>query len=168
MSKPLVDLTGQVFGRLTVVHYRAFTRQWLCRCECGGEKYVRGWHLIQGKTTSCGCLRKHRTRKSNRKVRTKCPCCGQALAQPIELADPAMVHLPTQQQALFNLVKSNPQGLTGMQIRERIFHTNRNGEPYCDRIVGVTVYHLNKKIAAWGLKLSAISGPGSIYRLVVL
>ena len=168
MTKPLIDLTGRKFGKLTPRFYRQSTRQWLCACDCGGEKYIRGHHLIQGKTTSCGCLRKHRTRKSKRKVRTKCPCCGQPLAQPIELADPTMVHLPTQQQALFNLVKSTPQGLTGMQIRERLFHTNRNGEPYCDRIVGVTVYHLNKKIAAWGLKLSAMSGPGSIYRLVAL
>ena len=168
MSKPLVDLTGQVFGRLTVVHYRQLTRKWLCRCECGGETYVRGHHLTQGRTQSCGCLQKRRTRKSKRKVRTKCPCCGQPLAHPIELADPAMVHLPTQQQALFNLVKSNPQGLTGMQIRERLFHTNRNGDPYCDRIVGVTAHMLNKRIAAWGLKVSATWGAGSVYRLVQL
>lgn len=53
------DLTGRVFGRLTVVH-RAGNRGgracWLCRCSCGGEKIVSARDLKAGKVRSCGCL----------------------------------------------------------------------------------------------------------------
>jgi hypothetical protein len=103
-----------------------------------------------------------------RKVQTKCPCCGQPLAKPIAIADPAIPYLHTQRQALFNLLKANPQGLTAEQIRARIFHTKRNGEPYCEKVVSVTLHHLNKKIAPWGLKVAATGGWGSVYRLVQL
>ena len=105
---------------------------------------------------------------TKRKVRTKCPCCGQQLAQPITLADPNMVHLHGQQQALFNLMKSCPTGLTSSQIRDRIFHTNEQGEPYCRQIVQAHTFHLNKRIAAWGLKVVSTGGRGSVYRLVQL
>jgi len=54
------DLTGMKFGRLFVVGPRK--RQgphlsWLCRCDCGGEKWVLGYDLWQRKTKSCGCIR---------------------------------------------------------------------------------------------------------------
>lgn len=54
------DLTGQQFGKWTVVGFHSITvkkRQamWLCRCECGTEKPVLGRNLITG--TSRGCLR---------------------------------------------------------------------------------------------------------------
>lgn len=62
-----IDLTGQTFGRLTVIapngrrdsspHYR-------CRCECGGEANVRAASLRSGRTKSCGCLRDE-ARKAN-------------------------------------------------------------------------------------------------------
>lgn len=57
----LIDLTGQRFGRLTVVS-RAENdargqARWYCNCECGAENIiVRGRHLISGHTQSCGCL----------------------------------------------------------------------------------------------------------------
>lgn len=54
------DLTGQAFGRLTVVHRvendRNHKARWLCKCACGNEKVVIGSNLLAGKTTSCGCL----------------------------------------------------------------------------------------------------------------
>ena len=53
------DLTGQKFGRLTVL-YRAESRKgctyWHCRCECGVEKDVPAGALKKGSTRSCGCL----------------------------------------------------------------------------------------------------------------
>jgi hypothetical protein len=58
MGRPLIDLTGQVFGRLTV-QYRADREsppRWLCLCECGATTTVRGGNLTNGKTRSCGCL----------------------------------------------------------------------------------------------------------------
>lgn len=56
-----IDLTGQPFGRYTVI--REYGRDkhgkvtWLCRCECGREKVVSGNHLRKGAVLSCGCLR---------------------------------------------------------------------------------------------------------------
>lgn len=53
------DLTGKRFGRLVVIH-RAEDRndrtQWLCKCDCGGERTTSSVCLIKGTTKSCGCL----------------------------------------------------------------------------------------------------------------
>jgi hypothetical protein len=55
------NFIGQKFGRLTVVEKAGRDKKrnalWLCRCDCGGEKIVRGYDLKNGKTQSCGCLR---------------------------------------------------------------------------------------------------------------
>lgn len=59
------DLTGKVYGKLTVVSYagkkdpnRYATNKnyWNCTCECGGKKDVPAHHLKDGSTKSCGCL----------------------------------------------------------------------------------------------------------------
>ena len=54
------NLTGQKFGRLTVVE-RAENRYrqtiWRCLCDCGKTVEVQGKHLKDGYTTSCGCYR---------------------------------------------------------------------------------------------------------------
>ena len=47
------DLTGQVFGRLTVVS-PASNYRWLCICECGNQNTVQASHLRAGTTRSCG------------------------------------------------------------------------------------------------------------------
>jgi len=59
----LNDLTGQRFGKLTVVQRAAANdkrnrARWLCVCDCGTKKVVAGCHLISGDTRSCGCLRR--------------------------------------------------------------------------------------------------------------
>lgn len=51
------DLAGQRFGRWTVIG-RAEKRKWLCRCDCGIERLVYEYNLKNGKSLSCGCLRK--------------------------------------------------------------------------------------------------------------
>lgn len=57
--KKLIDLTGKIFGRLTVIEQignkngEAF---WACVCQCGGVKNVRSSSLRKGLTRSCGCL----------------------------------------------------------------------------------------------------------------
>jgi hypothetical protein len=62
----LVDLLGQSFGRLTVTNRAESTSkglaQWKCKCECGNETVVRGSHLRNGNTRSCGCLRDDKLR----------------------------------------------------------------------------------------------------------
>lgn len=54
------DLTGRVFGRLTVIEPEGVNKagvwMWRCRCECGNEKTVRASCLTSGHTKSCGCL----------------------------------------------------------------------------------------------------------------
>jgi hypothetical protein len=58
-----VDITGETFGRLTVVSAASSVRNkngvtirmWLCRCECGNQAVVRGNNLRSGTSTSCGC-----------------------------------------------------------------------------------------------------------------
>jgi hypothetical protein len=53
------DLTGMVFGRLTVVKLEKLNKHnqamWLCRCECGNRKIAEGGLLRRGKVISCGC-----------------------------------------------------------------------------------------------------------------
>jgi len=39
-------------------------RKWLCRCECGTEKYVLERSLLYGGSESCGCLRKERAARA--------------------------------------------------------------------------------------------------------
>lgn len=56
----LKDLTGKTFGRLTVIE-RAGSgaggqAMWLCQCSCNKQTVVRGQHLRNGNTKSCGCL----------------------------------------------------------------------------------------------------------------
>lgn len=56
------DLTGQKFGRLTVIERadnddRGKVR-WLCKCECGNTHTVITYHLTHGLCKSCGCMHK--------------------------------------------------------------------------------------------------------------
>lgn len=65
----LIDLTGQRFGRLTVLE-RDLNRKgvyWICRCDCGNIKSILGQHLKSKHTQSCGCLQKERTSEANLK-----------------------------------------------------------------------------------------------------
>ena len=65
-DKPRIDLTGQVFGRLTALMEVDPVKDsggrnipsWLCRCTCGKEVVVRRKNLLRKTTRSCGCLRR--------------------------------------------------------------------------------------------------------------
>ncbi len=65
MAGELINITGKKFGRLTAIKrigsYPNRTATWLCKCDCGTEKIVNGYHLRQGHTRSCGCLSKEVT-----------------------------------------------------------------------------------------------------------
>lgn len=56
VRKPIDDLTGQRFGRWTVVEYQKNSR-YSCRCDCGANAVVKRSHLLSGASTSCGCYR---------------------------------------------------------------------------------------------------------------
>ena len=58
-----LDLTGQRFGRWTVIKLAGKTqnsreRTWLCRCDCGTEKVIPQGRLKCGDSRSCGCLQR--------------------------------------------------------------------------------------------------------------
>lgn len=56
-----MDLTGMVFGRLTVLeqsHKKGRKLYWHCKCECGNFKTASGADMRDGHTKSCGCLQK--------------------------------------------------------------------------------------------------------------
>lgn len=65
MSK-LIDLTAQRFGRLTVLSLAEDyispkgrkRSKWLCQCDCGKKVVVIESNLKNGKTSSCGCLKR--------------------------------------------------------------------------------------------------------------
>ena len=74
----LVDLTGQRFGRLTVLRrYEKNSSQgkplWLCECDCGNETVAAGYSLKSGNTKSCGCY------KTEHPGHTKHSGCGTRL-----------------------------------------------------------------------------------------
>ena len=51
----MVDYTGQIFGKLTVIKKEPGSRsRWVCKCECGKIKTLYACHLKKAK--SCGCL----------------------------------------------------------------------------------------------------------------
>lgn len=63
---------GKRFGRLVVVGSAAPLEngrsRWLCRCDCGVEKEVSASCLSQGRTKSCGCLRRENAAKRSPKA----------------------------------------------------------------------------------------------------
>ena len=58
-----IDLTGQTFGKLTVLEEAPERNKsgsvcWICKCECGNTVVVSGDNLRRNHTKSCGCQRK--------------------------------------------------------------------------------------------------------------
>lgn len=55
-----IDLTGDRYGRLTIIKRAKYNLQgkpaWVCECDCGNIKVINGSSLRQGLTRSCGCL----------------------------------------------------------------------------------------------------------------
>ncbi len=57
-SRKKLDLTGQRYGKLTVLapaENIGGRTAWLCRCDCGRETVVTTRHIRSGHTKSCGC-----------------------------------------------------------------------------------------------------------------
>lgn len=70
-----VDLTGQVFGRLTVVEKQGVDRHghnaWTCQCACGNAVPVITSNLRRGVSSSCGCLRNQKSGERSKARGTK-------------------------------------------------------------------------------------------------
>ena len=66
------DITGRVFGRLTVVGSDPdHVGRVLCRCECGASLSARRGALTCGNKKSCGCLRTEASSLSGAKMIAK-------------------------------------------------------------------------------------------------
>ena len=68
MSK-IIDLTGQRFGRLTVLYKddNKMTKSgsyWVCQCDCGKIKSIKSSSLRRGEIISCGCYRTEQIMKT--------------------------------------------------------------------------------------------------------
>lgn len=63
----VTDLTGNVYGRLTVLGYSPSVKhqlsRWVVLCECGKKFTIYGMSLASNKTKSCGCLQKEKAQK---------------------------------------------------------------------------------------------------------
>lgn len=57
------DLTGEVFGELTVLETYWVGKNKYCKCKCGKIKCVQSGYLINGTIKSCGCSIKHEHKK---------------------------------------------------------------------------------------------------------
>lgn len=59
-----IDLTGQRFGRLTVLFKSRTSKDggiiWVCKCDCDKKVEVKSGNLRSGHTSSCGCFMKDR------------------------------------------------------------------------------------------------------------
>ena len=63
-ERSFIDLTGQRFGRLTVVNRTdnsmhpsgGYSVQWNCICDCGAKVITTSGNLKSGHTISCGCV----------------------------------------------------------------------------------------------------------------
>lgn len=55
----MIDLTGQKFGKLTVIspagRNRWNAQLWRCQCDCGGIRMASGAKMRSGEIKSCGC-----------------------------------------------------------------------------------------------------------------
>lgn len=80
MEKTNINLNGQTFGRWTILEtipkYKNGRTYCLCRCECGTEKYVVRYSLLNGDSKSCGCLAKEQIQERCRK-----DCVGEVFGE---------------------------------------------------------------------------------------
>lgn len=62
------DLTGKRFGRLIAIYptHKNNRVAWNCICDCGNYKVVSACSLVEGTTSSCGCLAKDKISKINK------------------------------------------------------------------------------------------------------
>ena len=61
---------GDKFGKLTILNKHRMLmsgeRLWLCKCECGTEKFIQQNNLRSGNTKSCGCYQRKQTSLANK------------------------------------------------------------------------------------------------------
>lgn len=86
-----IDLSGQVFGRLTAVEFAGINGKSRaschCLCTCGNQVIVTSIHLRTGNTQSCGCLRAERASAAAKETGRRAKGQRQALLDRLESAE---------------------------------------------------------------------------------
>lgn len=77
LEKPREDLTGKIYGRLTVLSFAGWRLEnnnkkgrramWLCECICGKTKEAQTGNLKFGSVKSCGCIAKEKLKNTHAK-----------------------------------------------------------------------------------------------------
>ena len=76
MAREILDITGQVFGKLKVKdrveNGKNGKIRWKCECNCGNEIIVNGADLKNNKIHSCGCIseKKYKRQRKSQKCMT--------------------------------------------------------------------------------------------------
>jgi len=68
------DYSGLKRGRLTAISFDGISNRgavWLFRCDCGTVKKIKAGEVFNGKTYSCGCLRKEMYSDYNKPLNRK-------------------------------------------------------------------------------------------------
>jgi len=78
LSANTKKLHNQKFGLLTAIipvgYAEGKSVTWLCKCECGKEKVIRGYSLTSGNSKSCGCVRlKNLIKRNTKHNMSNCP-----------------------------------------------------------------------------------------------
>lgn len=67
IGRRYAELSGKRFGKLLVLYRVNQTEDgdhaplWKCQCDCGNTVKVKSGNLMNGKTNSCGCIRREKT-----------------------------------------------------------------------------------------------------------
>ena len=68
---PIIDIKGKKFNKWTVISRAENNSRgdamWLCECECGTQRIVKGASLRSGNSKSCGCVRNQKLIENNHK-----------------------------------------------------------------------------------------------------
>lgn len=147
------DLTGQKFGKLTVIrrhpeNTKHNNRRWTCLCDCGKETVVAAGNLKKGHTTSCGCSRRPhgmfgtRLYDTWKNMKDRCfnkKCIGfrDYGGRGITVCSEWLYFIPFMEWALVNGYADD------LQIDRK--EVNRNYEPSNCRFVTGTVNNQNKR-----------------------
>ena len=83
-GREAIDLTGQQFGKLTVLSRDGYDNNhkimWRCQCNCGNITRVRGNDLRTNKIISCGCYKNELSRQRAAQVITPGERFGKLIA----------------------------------------------------------------------------------------
>ncbi len=146
MSRKL-ELTGKRFGKLLAKREAGRDKGghilWLCLCDCGNEKIVRGDYLRSGTTRSCGCLPRPHNMWNKNSVYKECLNCGFG----INCNNPTQKYCDEECSREHYKKTYIPKGKKGKKTKEClscgevfVWHESRPQKIYCTQACGLKHY----------------------------